>query len=472
MISHPATGPRSLPVEATLPDSAPRYTMQISGSALDRSLAEVGYEREVTRRMPQSLVQSVINTEALTAIESRFHQAHYQREHEADALEEQCAYRAADASRRQSSLARITMLTTAGYLAIQALIAAYTLQRDPPEEPYGDTSVAVADADVVPEAPFVEKQEERRILKPVEDVKPDLKTVVSHTRGNPIFQQILQHPELTPEQARSAAKRAAGFLSDGFLRAKAVGATVIIDSAAGNFTGTILGTRAVITSKHAAMVDGKPHPLTSIQSGPRMYLRTTWNHQASPLHYVVHADPASDLAVIVFSQDLFSAQDAVTIASDAPQKGQPLILCASPGGIKRSPKSGYIRGTEDHSGKGELLAIETNAPMEKGNSGGLVLNEKGELVGIHSLGSKHGSGSLTQLVTLETVNVMLNQAHAQLPAAVAQALPISKPSVPRKPRVSARPGSSRVTNVSETPREEPRVRPVIILDWDKARRNN
>ena len=295
------------------------------------------------------------------------------------------------------------------------------------KESLSSSDVEVAEGSIVPLAPSDGARSEdlahgsaalashasQNVLQPADGSTLELQVVTDHVRENLIIHKILEGANLTPEQARIAAISASRFLSNDFLRGKAVGATVVIDSDAGNFTGTLLGPRSILTAKHTAIIDGKPSTLTKIQSGARMHLKPVWSQKMTELAYVVVTDPASDLAVIQFSHDLFDAHDAVKVSSDSLKKGQPLILCASPGGVKREPKSGYIDGMQVEPKKGELLVIKTNAPMQKGNSGGLVLNEKGELVGIHSMGLPSGTGSLSQTVTPDTVNALLEQARAK-----------------------------------------------------------
>lgn len=497
-------------------------TLPMSGATLDRVLREVGYvppqsvrarpaaprlpsrpdlsskdDGDITQPIPRTVVDRVVD---LARYEDRFLQNSARIDAELAAFQEDVAYRNFDTVRHDTSFRRVFSLITAGAITINALMAG-VFNRDVIKEHLGGGVVEAPESDIandglLPSASNAKKgggdtpQTPGLLLKPAEGAQLQPAAIIGRTRENPIFRQILRNPDLTPQQARQSAQKAARFLNDAFLRGRAVGATVIIDSESGNFSGAILDARSLITSKHAIFPEGKPAKLTKIQSGARMKLATTWNQRAG-LRYVIDADPNSDLAVVVFSQNLFPEQDAVTVSAAALQNGQPLILCASPGGVKREPKSGYIDGTQKESAKGELLIIKTNVPTSKGNSGGLVLNEKGELVGIHSEGLSDEPGSLTQVVTPEIVKNMLAHARAKLGTTSADK-PVAVVPTPKKPTPYSRPATPHVrpmlggngsipirnfgprtpdaTTVGKSEKMEKQIRRPIVIDFDGAKR--
>jgi len=99
----------------------------------------------------------------------------------------------------------------------------------------------------------------------------------------------------------------------------------------------------------------------------------------------VGGDLYSDLAVIRITQSM-TATPLTLADSNALKVGDPVIAVGSPFGLEGSVTSGII------SQKGRLLPVEKgysipdvlqfDAPINKGNSGGPLLNSKGEVVGV------------------------------------------------------------------------------------------
>ena len=100
---------------------------------------------------------------------------------------------------------------------------------------------------------------------------------------------------------------------------------------------------------------------------------------------VVGTDPLTDLAVVKVD-----AKDLPTLAlgdSDAVRVGDVVLAVGNPMGIGESVTSGIIsaKGRQtDASGESYEDFLQTDAPINHGNSGGALVNTSGQLIGINS----------------------------------------------------------------------------------------
>jgi len=100
---------------------------------------------------------------------------------------------------------------------------------------------------------------------------------------------------------------------------------------------------------------------------------------------VVGTDAASDLALVKI--DATSLHPLAFGNSDAVQVGDVVLAVGNPLGVGQTVTMGIIsakgRATDNDSGSYEDF-LQTDAPINHGNSGGALVNTKGELIGINS----------------------------------------------------------------------------------------
>ena len=109
---------------------------------------------------------------------------------------------------------------------------------------------------------------------------------------------------------------------------------------------------------------------------------------ASFLGKVIGKDPSSDLAVVHVNAPS-SALHPLTIGhAETAQIGQPVLAIGTPFGYSESASAGIISGIgrEIQSPNGFTLAnaLQTDAAVNHGNSGGPLLNEQGQVIGINA----------------------------------------------------------------------------------------
>ena len=110
---------------------------------------------------------------------------------------------------------------------------------------------------------------------------------------------------------------------------------------------------------------------------------------------VVGTDKASDLALLKVE-----AADLHTLPvgnSDATQVGDVVLAVGNPLGVGQTVTMGIIsaKGRQTEAGDGSYQDfIQTDAPINQGNSGGALVNTKGELIGINSQIVSNSQGNI------------------------------------------------------------------------------
>jgi S1-C subfamily serine protease len=100
---------------------------------------------------------------------------------------------------------------------------------------------------------------------------------------------------------------------------------------------------------------------------------------------LIASDPEVDLAVLRTER---TGLPPARFAKDQPQPGCRALAIGSPLGLQNSVTEGIVSGlhrTIPGDGQGQVLTdlIQTDAPISPGNSGGALLDTRGEVVGIN-----------------------------------------------------------------------------------------
>jgi S1-C subfamily serine protease len=131
------------------------------------------------------------------------------------------------------------------------------------------------------------------------------------------------------------------------------------------------------------------HVVAAAAESPSSSIVVTFSNEATAKAQIVGRDPTSDLAVIKVPND------QLTIAqlgdSDKIAVGDPVIAIGSPLGLQGTVTSGIVsalnrpvRVSADDGTVAYLDAIQTDAPINHGNSGGPLVNAAGAVIGINS----------------------------------------------------------------------------------------
>jgi S1-C subfamily serine protease len=167
-----------------------------------------------------------------------------------------------------------------------------------------------------------------------------------------------------------------------------------VDDGAGTGSGFLIGGGYIVTNNHVVTLDGEL-PGASLQID-----LSTGNSVAGQL---VGSDPYSDIAVIRAAG--LAGLPALPLGnSDSVAVGDPVIAIGSPLGLAGTVTSGIVsaldRPVQPGAGAGlapEVFydAIQTDAPINPGSSGGPLVNARGQVIGVDAALDTLGSDPIT-----------------------------------------------------------------------------
>lgn len=126
-----------------------------------------------------------------------------------------------------------------------------------------------------------------------------------------------------------------------------------------------------------------------------------------PVEGVVKIDPKNDIAVLKVTKGAKVKElPSIQIAeADKLEIGDRVYTIGNPGGLEFSLSEGIVSGqrSEDPVTKKSRELIQITAPISPGNSGGPVLDKKGRVIGISTLGSRNDYQNLNFAVPVKLV---------------------------------------------------------------------
>jgi putative serine protease PepD len=145
----------------------------------------------------------------------------------------------------------------------------------------------------------------------------------------------------------------------------------------------------IVTNEHVVAPGGTVGKVT-----------VTYDDGVSTAADVVGVDALTDLAVVT-PDDLHGGQPVQVGRSARLQVGQPVVALGAPLGLNSTVTAGIVSATDRYvrvpssAGSNHHLvgAIQTDASVNPGNSGGALVSCSGELVGINSAGASPPGGS-------------------------------------------------------------------------------
>jgi putative serine protease PepD len=194
--------------------------------------------------------------------------------------------------------------------------------------------------------------------------------------------------------------------------------------------------------------DSKGHIVTNehVVAGATSITVTLWNGKSYTGH-IVGTDDSTDLAVVKISAPSSLLKPIAVGNSGAVQVGDPVVAIGSPFGLSQTVTSGIVsalhRSIDSPNNFTIGDSIQTDAPINHGNSGGPLLNGAGQVIGVNaqiqsSSGGSEGVGFaipsntvskvVSQIVAGKTVahayfGVRVSDSRAPLGAAIATILP-------------------------------------------------
>jgi S1-C subfamily serine protease len=139
------------------------------------------------------------------------------------------------------------------------------------------------------------------------------------------------------------------------------------------------------------------HVVAPAASAANSSIVVTFSNEATARAQIVGQDPTSDLAVIKVPNDQLTV--AQLGDSDKIAVGDPVIAIGSPLGLQGTVTAGIIsalnrpvRVSAEDGTTSYLNAIQTDAPINHGNSGGPLVNAAGAVIGINSAAAVDPTG--------------------------------------------------------------------------------
>jgi S1-C subfamily serine protease len=130
---------------------------------------------------------------------------------------------------------------------------------------------------------------------------------------------------------------------------------------------------------------------------------------------VVGSDPSTDLAVLKIDAQARALTPLPLGNSDAIRVGDPVVAIGNPFGLERTVTAGIVsalqRQIQAPNGYTIDEVIQTDAPINQGNSGGPLLNGKGEVIGVNSQIESESGGNvgIGFAVPINTVKEVVSQ---------------------------------------------------------------
>ena len=211
-----------------------------------------------------------------------------------------------------------------------------------------------------------------------------------------------------------AAPSAVGAMSVNEIYERAASGVVQINSQSGNVSGAdqqALGSGFV--------VDKNGHIVTNyhVVQGANQ-IRVGFSNRDTVEAKLVGSDPSTDIAVLRVNVDANALTPLPLGDSDGVRVGDPVVAIGNPFGLDRTATAGIISALQrlitspdprfsiDH-------VIQTDAPINKGNSGGPLLDAQGEVIGVNTQietgGVSTGNVGIGFAVPAKTVKNVLGQ---------------------------------------------------------------
>jgi S1-C subfamily serine protease len=128
-------------------------------------------------------------------------------------------------------------------------------------------------------------------------------------------------------------------------------------------------------------------------------IEVSFSNQDTYKATLVGTDPSTDLAVLRVDVSSRALTPLALADSDDVRVGDPVVAIGNPFGLDRTATAGIVsalqRNVTAPNGSNIDHVIQTDAPINQGNSGGPLLNARGEVIGVNSqISTPNGGGNV------------------------------------------------------------------------------
>ena len=129
-------------------------------------------------------------------------------------------------------------------------------------------------------------------------------------------------------------------------------------------------------------------------------IEVSFSNQDTLQAKLVGSDPSTDLAILRVEASSRGLTPLQLGDSDIVRVGDPVVAIGNPFGLDRTATAGIVSAVQERTitapnGYPIDHVIQTDAPINRGNSGGPLLNERGEVIGVNSQISTGTDGTET-----------------------------------------------------------------------------
>jgi serine protease Do len=148
-----------------------------------------------------------------------------------------------------------------------------------------------------------------------------------------------------------------------------------------------------------------------VLNGSSSAIIKTKNGEKYTIASVLDFDSKTDLVKFRVDNLMQKSLPTISVSSSLPKRGENIFNISNPLGLEQTISSGIVSSIREISPYGTLIQI--TAPISEGSSGSPILNEKGEVVGVATMGFKQGQ-NLNFAVSTKQVADLKNNLNKQI----------------------------------------------------------
>ena len=224
-------------------------------------------------------------------------------------------------------------------------------------------------------------------------------------------------PSPSPVALRTSSRN---WINDIYMREG--GGVVQITSESVVETPSVFGTQRQVQRALGSgfVIDKQGHILTNyhVVQGARS-VRVSFSNRDNVKAEVVGADAATEVAVLKVDEEPSALNPLPLAQSGDVHVGDPVVAIGNPFGLERSVTAGIVSALQreiNSSIPGTSIdhIIQTDAPINSGNSGGPLLNDRGQVIGINTAiltgnPSERGNVGIGFAVPIQTVRLIADE---------------------------------------------------------------
>jgi S1-C subfamily serine protease len=203
--------------------------------------------------------------------------------------------------------------------------------------------------------------------------------------------------DATPSSAQTTSTSATGLTVHEVYERAAPAVVQITTTLAQQDTGNGFQQPAAQALGSGFVIDKDGHIVTNfhVVDGAQT-IRVGFSNRETVEATLVGSDPASDLALLKVDLPARSLAPLGLADSDGVEVGEPVVAIGNPFGLERTVTAGIVsaiqRAVTSPSGNPIDHVIQTDAPINHGNSGGPLIDSHGRVIGVNSQIETGGSG--------------------------------------------------------------------------------